>query len=174
MKRIAIEPRASAGSRSGFSVVEVVIALFILGILCLAVISALSFAKVQTFRDTERGVVSDFMVHYLEQVKGLSFSGVVKGAPINVLYDGSAGSPNVRIPTSFNWFSLKGTNYLQFHPELIWIEGRNPEMRVDLSVTQVGGQDHTKVLRMEVRWDAPLGQGDKSHARMDMVRVKDN
>jgi len=163
-----------AKAQGGFTLVEIVIALFILGILSLAVISALSFSKVQTFRDRERGIVSDFMVHYLEQVKGLPFADLAKGRPINALYDGVAGAPDVRVPSNFNWFSLNNTNYQDFHPELVWLAHRNPQMRVDLAVAQAGGVDHTKQLRVEIRWDPPLGQGAQSLARMDLVRVKDN
>ncbi|HXG48259.1 MAG TPA: type II secretion system protein, partial [Methylomirabilota bacterium] len=160
--------------RRAFSLLEMVIALFILGILALAVLSALGLSKVQTFRDKELGIVSDFMVHYLEHVKGMDFADLRKGNPINPLYDGTAGAPNIRIPATFDWFSLNNTNYEDFHPELVWLEARNPQMRVDLTTTQVAGVDHTKQLRVEVRWDAPLGQGQPSVVRLDMVRVKDN
>ena len=159
--------------RHAFSLVEVVVALAIIAVLFLAGLAALYFNKIQTYKDRERGLMLDFAVHYLETVKGMAFGDLAAGAAINPLYDGTAGGANIRIPTNFTWFSVTNTNYTTFHSELSWLLPRNPEMRVNLTTPQSGGVDHTKLVRLELRWDAPLGQGGKIAARMDMARFKD-
>ncbi|MBI5385757.1 MAG: type II secretion system protein [Verrucomicrobia bacterium] len=161
-------------ANAGFSLVEVVVAMLLVGIAFLAAFSAITFSRVQMFRDKELGVVTGFSLHYLELVKAMRFSDLAGGAPLNRLYDGGSNSAaNIRIPSNANWFSLNDTNYLVFDPEMAWLQPRNPEMKVVLTTTKVAGVDHTKHVLVQVRWDSPLGRGQKQTARMDMVRVKD-
>ena len=68
---------------------------------------------------------------------------------------------------------METTDYQAFHPELVWLENRNLELRVTLTTTQAGGEDHTKHIQLELRWEPPLGRGDQQTIRLDMVRVKD-
>ena len=157
-----------------YSLVEVMVAMAIVGVLFMATLGAMQFNKIQIYKDKERGLVLDFVVHYLELVKGQNFADIQKGAPINSLYDGTMGAGDIRIPMNSSWFSLKNnTNYQTFYSELAWLYPRDPEMRVDLATTQAGGVDHTKHVRVEVRWDSPLNLGRRCTARMDMVRTKD-
>ena len=157
-----------------FSLVEVLVAMAIVGVLFMATLGAVQFNKIQIYKDKERGLVLDFVVHYLELVKGQSFAEIQKGAPINALYAGTNGAADIRIPVNFSWFTLKNnTNYQTFYSDLAWLYPRNPEMRVDLATTQAGGVDHTKQVRVEVRWDSPLNLGRRCTARMDMIRTKD-
>lgn len=160
-------------SRGGFTLVEVLVAMTIVGVLALAGMSAMYFNRIQNYKDKERGLILDFAMHYLETIKGLPFVDLKAGSPINALYTGSGGSPNISIPSNTNWVSLLGANFTSFHPELAWLTPRNPEMSVKLTTTQVNAEDHTKLVQVEFRWDAPLGQGIKQTARMDMARFKD-
>lgn len=157
---------------AGFSLVEVSIAASIVLFLVLANLSAVAFHRVSNTKEKEMGIMTDYCVHYVELARSLPFRDLKAGQPINALYDGSAGAPNIRIPASTNWISLDA-NYQNFHPELVWIERRNPEMRVLLNVRRVDGEDHTKHLHLEVRWDPPLGQGEKLGYSLDSLRVRD-
>jgi len=157
----------------GFTIVEVVVAMLVVSVFVLAVMSSMAFSRIQSYKDKDSGVLLDFATHYLELLKAKPFNEIQKGAALNPLFDGSGGSPNIRIPTTATWFTLSDINHTTFHPELVWLASRNPEMRVDLVTTQVSGMDHTKVVQIEFRWDAPLMQGGKLMARMDMARFMD-
>jgi hypothetical protein len=170
---MTIIPRQKNAPDSGSTLVEALVAMAIVAVFVVAGMSAMYFNRIQAYKDKERGLLLDFAVHYLELVKGQPFSELKKGNAINALYDGTAGSPNIRIPASFTWSSLLDNNYIAFSPELTWLSARNPEIRVNLTTTQVGGVDHTKLVQVELRWDAPLQQGGKLTARMDMARFKD-
>ena len=168
-----ITKRQSKLLRSGFTLVEVVVAMLLVSVFVLAAMSSMAFSRVQSAKDKDSGVLLDFAVHYLELVKAKPFSELKKGSALNPICDGTGGTPNIRIPASASWFSISDVNYTTFHPEFVWLAPRNPEMRVDLVTTQVNGIDHTKVLQIEFRWDAPLQQGGKLTASMDVARFTD-
>ena len=168
-----ITTRRKKTIRGGFTVIEVVIAMLLVGVFVLASMSSMAFSRIQSAKDKDNGLLLDFATHYLELVKAKPFSELKKGSALNPLFDGTAGAPDIRIPASSSWFSISEANYTAFHPELVWLAPRNPEMRVDLITTQVDGMDHTKTLQVEFRWDAPLQQGGKLNSRMDMARFKD-
>ena len=162
-----------SGGRRGFTIVEVVVAMVLVGIFVLAAMSSMAFGRIQSAKDKDSGIVLDFATHYLELARAIPFSDLKSGNALNPLCDGTAGAPNIRIPATASWVSLSSVDYTTFHPELVWLAPRNPEMRVTLSTTQKDGTDHTKLLRVELRWDAPLQQGGKLNARMDMARFRD-
>ncbi len=145
----------------------------IVAVLVLANMSAIYLSRLSSYKDHDKGIVSNFMSHYLENVQAIEFDNVITNQPINGLYTGSAGTPNLRIPSSSSWISLVNTNYLTFHPDLIWITNRNPQMRVVFTTTMSGGLPHTKHLQMEVKWDPPLGFGGTITRRLDLLRVRD-
>ena len=113
-----LEPQNSSGEllefseNDGFSLPEVMIAVVILSLFVLANFSILSFSRIQTVKDHERGIMLDFAAHYLELAKGLPFAEINGGAPINALYDGASGGTRITIPISTNWFAidLKGSS----------------------------------------------------------------
>jgi len=156
-----------------FTLAEMMIAVGVVGLLVFVNLSAMYLARMSNYRDLDRGIMSDFLQHYVEQVKGLEFANVATNSPINGLYNGLAGAPLITIPTSTNWFSLNTTNYQTFHPDLVWLTNRSPELRVVLSTTNVSGLAHTKHLLVEVRWRPPMGNGDFMSRRLDVVRVRD-
>jgi len=163
----------SQPSEAGFTLVEAIFALLLVGLLFVANLSAISFCRLQMRKDKEQAIVLDFAVHYLETVRGLPFDEVQKGRPINVLFDGKAGAIKIQLPTDSSWSSLTTSDYLAFHPDMTWLTKQNPEIRVDVTAQQVGGVDHSKHVHLEIRWDPALGRGSKALVRMDLERAKD-
>lgn len=106
-------------------------------------------------------------------MRGMEFENIKLRTAVDVLYDGRQGSPNIRIPQNPTWFSIENEDYYTFHPDLASLEGRNLEMRVRLDVQSIAAEEHTKSLRIEVRWEAPLKVGGTLEERMDVVRFKD-
>jgi type II secretory pathway pseudopilin PulG len=159
---------------AGFTLVETVVAILLVGITFLATFAAISFSRVQMYRDKELGIATGFCVHYLELVRALPFREVARGSPLNGLYSGGPNAvATIRIPTNSTWGSLDDADYLTFDPDLAWLAPHHAELRVDLDTTQANGVDHTKHISVHVRWEAPFGQGRTLTTRMDMIRVKD-
>jgi len=167
-----LDTRRGRGN-AGVAMIEVLIAVVIIGLLVVGNVSSVYFCRNTTYRDQDKGIMTDFMTHYAELVRGLPFEEVVGGKPLNGLYDGTAGAPNIRIPVSTNWVSLATQDYAVFHPDLVWLNNRNPEMRVSLTTEVVNGEPHTKHLSLEVHWRAPLGTGPPVSRRLDILRVRD-
>lgn len=169
-----IRARYSGGSRAGgFTFAETMIASAVVGLLVLANLGSLYHMRIRARKDTECGVVAGFMQHYVELVRAMPFSQVNTNQPLSALYSGSGGTVRVAIPASSSWESINTTAYQTFHPPLVWMTNRNPELRVTYTTTTTGGSLHDKHLALEVRWDPPLGRGMKLQRRLDVFRVKD-
>ena len=156
----------------GFTLVEELIAMGLASIISFAALSSIGFTRAQRFRDREAGITADFMVHYLEHLKAMSFDDLQPGRPVNGLYDGKGGGALVTIPVSGTWVSLADNNYLTFHPELVWIANRQPQYRLTLTTTLNVSEPHTKHVKLEVRWIQPLSTREITN-RVDLVRVRD-
>ena len=165
--------RCSHRIPAGFTLPEAVLTLAVLSLFVVVCMTAISFSRVTSYKAKEEAVAMGFLEHYAELVRALPFANVQPGWPLNPLLDGTGGGPAIRIPTSDQWFSVNTEDYLAFHPDLIWLAGRNPQMRVILTTTTVLGQPHTRHLRLEIRWDPPLGRGHPLGQRLDVIRVKD-
>lgn len=159
--------------KGGFSLPEVMIAVAILSLLVLANFSIISLSRIQTVKDHERGIMLDLGTHYLELIKGLPFDEVKINSPINALYDGTAGGLLITIPATSNWFNINNANFQAFHPDLVWLSPRKPQMSVSLETTTIAGIPHDKRIQLQLQWDAPMNLGSKQNLRLDMVRVKD-
>ena len=83
--------------RGGFTVIEVVIAMLLVGVFVLASMSSMAFSRIQSAKDKDNGLLLDFATHYLELVKAKPFSELKKGSALNPLFDGTAGAPDMRI-----------------------------------------------------------------------------
>ena len=168
MKILATSRRA----RWGFTIVEELVAMGLVSMFGFACLSSISFTRTQRFRDREAGITADFMAHYVEHLKAMSFDQLRPGQPVNALYDGTGGSAAVTIPASGTWVNLADNNHLTFHPELAWIASRQPAYRVTLTTTESGGAPHTKHVAIEVSWVQPLSTRRLTN-RLDLVRVRD-
>ncbi len=160
-------------TQKAHTLIEVMIGSAILAIVVLANMGAISFSRMSSSKDFEKGIVSDFMGRYLECIKGLPFNQLITNTPINGLYNGVGGTPNIRIPSNTNWISINTVNYQTFHPDLLWLTNRTPQMRVILEPTMSNGLPHIQHLQVEVAWDPPIRFGARSVRRLDLVRVQD-
>ena len=163
--------RSRRGVR-GFSLVEEVIAMGIVAILSITFMSSLGFVKTQRYRDRDAGVVTDFLSQYIEHLKALPLDSIVSGRPLNALYDGSQGAPLIVIPESGQWVSLTGEDYHVMHPELVWLEAREPQFRMTVMAGTGGDLSEGKHAKLELRWLQPLS-GRYLTNRLDLLRVKD-
>ncbi len=157
-----------------FTLIEAVIGVLVLALLFLGAMSALYFGRISATKARYEGVMLDFSIQYLEMARAIPFQSFRAGAPINALYDGANGSlPTVLIPANSNWVSLDTPAYRLFHPDLVWLSSQNPEMSVNIAVTQVGGVDHTRHMTLLLRWDPPLGKGSRQVQRYELMRTTD-
>lgn len=149
------------------------VAVFILSLVTLACFSAITFSRVVATKAKEQAIAVDFLMHYLELVRGLPYNEVATGNPINPLFDGDSGSPDIQIPSSGTWMSLSTDDYEAFHPDLIWLHNRQPRLRVTLGGERVNGLARARHMKIAIAWDAPLGLGARLHQDADLIRVQD-
>jgi hypothetical protein len=165
--------KSRSRQRGGFSLAEGLIAVAVLSLFVMACFNSIAVSRVTATKSKERGLTTDFLVHYTEMIRGLPFSDVETGRAINPLLDGSQDSPDIRIPPNDVWVALNTDDFETFHPDLTWIRHRNPKMRVTLTTENRLGEPHTKHLNVRVEWDAPLNRGGRLHQQADLIRVKD-
>lgn len=166
--------RTSAfGSCEGFTLTESLVAVFILSLFTLACFSAITFSRVVATKAKEQAIAVDFLMHYTELVRGLPYNEVATGNPINPLFDGDSGAPNIRIPTSGTWTSLSTDDHEVFHPDLMWLHSRKPKLQVTIGNERVNGLARARHLKIAIAWDAPLGLGGRLRQEVDLIRVQD-
>lgn len=153
------------------SLIEVLVASTILLAVCLSVMGALFFNRVQSRKAMEHDIMQDFVHHYLELARAQQYDLIAPGAPINALYDGNrtvvlpsgaAGTINVRFPPSDGaWRTLWTNDFRNFHPDLEWFEGREPSYLCTINTQTTTGLVIPRVrqVRLEVRWRPPLRRG---------------
>ena len=159
--------------RRGFTLAEVIVALGVIGISFAACCSAILFDQVATRKAKERAIGMDFLIHYAENVKSLPFGSVMASVPINYLYDGANGGPRILIPSDTSWASVNTSDFLTFHPDLVWFAERNPQMQVTLTRNVVSGVLHDVEINVKLSWDPPLKRGERETVQLDMYRGKD-
>ena len=155
--------RQSGLRATGFTLVEVMISVAILSLFMAACLASIVFNRLTSMKSKEEGIAMDFLIHYVESVKALPFSEVASGRPINPLLDGTAGAPNIRIPADDSWVALNTADFENFHPDLLWVHNRNPEMRVALTPRTANGAPH----------DVHLKRAGPLQVQLDLVRIKD-
>jgi len=160
-------------SLRAFTIAEVAVAMAALVFIMVASISTITFTRVAAQKAKEQAIALDFLVHYLETLRGLPFDLVQPGAAINPLLNGANGAPNIRIPATSSPVSVDGTDWRTFHPELTWFNGRTPQLIVEYTESPSGAGARTKHLEVTLRWDPPLGRGQQQSAWLDLVRVRD-
>jgi hypothetical protein len=170
--------QARAGFRktrgvSAFSLVEITVALALLGIFIAACLSALVTNQVCDRKAKEEAIAMDFLTKYVENIKALPFTSVAPGLPINSIYNGAGGAPLIAIPTNSSWVSLNTTAFQTFYPDLLWLSNRNPMMQVALAQNSVNGTLHDIEINVKVDWDAPLAKGGRLEVQVDFLRTVD-
>lgn len=164
--------------RAAYTLVEMVFAIGITSVMFFAGMSAITFSKIQLYKDKERAIISDFAVHYLEMLRGLPFDSMAPGNPINPMFDGvntteSGKKIQVIIPANANWVNLNTDDYQVFCPDLSVMSPRNPKMSLGFTTTSSGGVVRTRQATLSVSWESPLGQGGTNSMRLDLLRVRD-
>jgi prepilin-type N-terminal cleavage/methylation domain-containing protein len=157
----------------GFTLVEVMISVLILALFMGACFSSILFNRLTSMKAKEEAIAMDFLMHYVENIKALPFNEVSPGRPINSLLDGSDGAPNIRIPANASWVALNTANFENFHPDLVWVHNRNPQLRVVLTSRTASGVPHDVHLNVTMAWDAPLRRGGPLQMQLDLLRTKD-
>lgn len=165
--------RTKTRGAAAFSLVESLVAVSIISVLFLVNMGAISIHRIQSAKEQELAIVSDFSGHYLEQVRGKVFEELVPGAPINHLFNGAQGGPDIRIPTDDSWIRIDTEDYQTFHPELVALENRELELRAELTTEVQAGVARSKHLSLEIRWNPPLSRGQKLVLRNDLIRYRD-
>lgn len=165
--------RGAARHSGGFTLVETMIGVAALALFVAACFSGIMFNRVASMKSKEEAIAMDYLIHYVETIKAMQFSDVTGGFPINPLFNGSGGSPRINIPASTSWVAINTSDFQTFHPDLLWLQNRNPQMQVTLTTQSVGGVPHDKELNVKVAWDSPLGRGGRLSVQLDLLRTKD-
>lgn len=168
----SIEKRPARQS-DGFTLVETMIGVGALALFVAACFSGIVFNRVASMKAKEEAIAMDYLIHYIETIKALQFNEVTSGFPINPLFNGAGGSPNITIPASSSWVAINTSDFETFHPDLLWLHNSNPKMQVTLTTQSVGGVPHDKQLNVKVAWDSPLGHGGRLSVQIDLLRTKD-
>jgi hypothetical protein len=160
------------GSCQGLTIAETLVACGVVGLLVMANMSAVYHMRILSAKDAERGIVSGFMQHYAELLKALPFDQVRTNLPISGQYSGANGSPRLVIPSSAGPVDLSDVNYQVFHPTLLWVTNRHPELSVSITTSNLADIPHDKHIVIQVQWDPPM-LGPRQTQRLDLFRVKD-
>jgi len=145
--------------KRGFTYIEVVFAAAVLAVVFIATLYLLQYHRLQMRTAMERSIMLDFAQQYLETARNKPFFEILPGTALNTLYDGAHGSPDIRFPVDNSWQSLWTTDFRNFHPDLEWFEGRNPEYRCIITDEMVGMNTRSKHINLEVRWKPPFERG---------------
>lgn len=149
-----------AGRRRGFTIVEVVIAAAILSLFFLGTCAILHFQRLAQRKVLEQSIMVDFAKHYLELARNQAFFAIAYGAPINPLYNGANGWPNITFPASAStWVSLNSTDYRTFNPDLQYVANKSPQFLCTLNTQVTAAGSRAIHLYLVAIWQPPLGFG---------------
>ena len=165
--------------RRGGLLIESMIALAVAALLFMGAFAAVGISRVQAAKVRVLDMMLDFGHHYLEVIRSLPYDRIVPGYALNTLYDGSRSVKmpdgttqkiNVAIPASgTTWYSLSAANMLVFHPDLVFLSGRNPEYKLNIETQVNMSGNRARRISLSTRWDPPLGRGAKQ--TMDMAII---
>lgn len=164
-------------ARTGFTLIEALIATGVMALFATAALMGIVFDMVSVRKAKEEAIAVDFLTHYIENLKAIPFAYLAQGQPINPLYSGDTVNgvtePSLLIPTNSSPVYLTNADYLTFHPDLWWINDRNPQLAVQFDQTSSNGVVHDIHMSMTMTWDAPLQKGRVMQVQMDVFRSKD-
>ena len=161
------------GRLAGFTLMEAVISVGLMGIFVSAAVSAIVTDQVCSRKAKEQALAMDFLTKYVENIKALPFTSVAPGLPVNSIYNGVDGAPLIIIPTNNAWVALNTTAFETFYPDLLWLANRNPSMSVTLTDNNVSGALHDIEINIKFDWDAPLSSGGRLEVQTDCLRTVD-
>src|ERR1051325_2775197 len=98
--KMCFQSSASKMPAGGFTLVEAVIGVGVLALFVVVCFSGIIFNRIASMKAKEEAIATDFLVHYCEMIKALPFDSVANGLPVNPLFNGVGGSPNVTIPAN--------------------------------------------------------------------------
>lgn len=147
------------------------IAVMVAALFTAGVLSAIVMNQVATRKAKEEALAANFLTKYLEHLKALPFDSVLASQPINSLFNGVSGAPNIVIPADTNWVSINTTDYQTFYPDLLWVTNRNAKLQVVLTTRSVSGVVHDKEINAHMAWDSPLQKGARLEVQMDLLRT---
>lgn len=155
--------------RSGFTLVEVMLASAILATLVFSVMALLQVHLVMMRKTLEHSIMLDFAQHYMEIVQGQDFEAIthVGNRPINLIYNGSGGMPDIRFPANSDFFSINTDDYILFHPELAMLSQRDPRMSVTITDNTRPGEPNVSVKLVRVQLDWLLPNSTTRRASLD-------
>ncbi len=145
--------------RKGTTIIEVLIASAILLSVFVGAITMLNYHRLQSRKAMEQAIMIDFMQHYLEIARAKTFFEILPGQRINELYNGVRSTINIRFPNDGNWYPLTTTHFLNFHPDLVWLDKSSPQYSCTITDQVVGGRMRSKRINLNVRWKPPRGKG---------------
>jgi prepilin-type N-terminal cleavage/methylation domain-containing protein len=155
----------------GFSMVETLVSVLILGIVFSAGMSAIAFSRLARHDQMERSIMTGFALHYAELLRAVPFSDLKPGQPLNSMFDDKAHGIFLGLPPNGEWQSITNATLLQFHPELVWIRELDPRLKMEMVPSSANPQNQ-KEIRLTVDWVRPLAAA-RSHLDLNLVRVKD-
>lgn len=161
------------GPLGGFALIEALMASGVMMLFVIACLSAIVFDQSAVRKAKEEAIAMDFLTHYVENIKALPFTSVVAGFPINSLFNGANGAPHITIPADNSWVLIDTPDFQTFAPDLLWLNNRNPKMKVTLTKNIVAGAVHDVDVNVRIAWDPPLGKGGRQEVQLDLVRTKD-
>ena len=164
--------RRSAKSLRAFTLIEAMIALGVMVLFVAACMSAIVINQLSVRKAREQALAIDFLTKYVETVKALPFDSVAVGLPINSLFNGAGGGPEIEIPANSSWVSVNTTDYQTFYPDLVWFANRNPRLQVILSNISIGGVPAIEI-NAKLSWDPLLSRGNRQVVVVDFLRTRD-
>lgn len=159
--------RIKRNNYTAFTLLEVLFAAAIFSTIFITTIMLIQFHRIQSRKAMEQSMMLDFMQHYLEIARQNDIYLILPGEPINTLFDGNHGAPDIRFPSNNDWNSLWTEDFKNFHPDLEWFRARSPEYKCIITNQLDGSELRSKHLHLEVRWHPPLGKG-KNWLTMEM------
>lgn len=173
---IFIRQKMKKNSNKAATLIEVLWATGTVFIVLTGIFWILQFHRVRSQKAMEHAVMLDFAKHYIEIARQQNFFDIRPGEPINAMFNGSYGAPDIRFPANSNWQSLWTEDLRNFHPDLEWFGGQSPQYRCIITDQMVGMETRSKHIQFEVRWQPYRGKNTVltwMNIRLDSIVYQD-
>lgn len=154
-----------AGTR-GFTLVEVMFAVFVGALLVTVTYQAVLAQRVQARKAAEASVMMGFAQTYLEYLRNEEFPNIIVGRRINTAW------PDILVPAAGTWEDLTENRYLVFYPDLLYVRERQPELSVALETrNDAVGDPRSRHITVTVRWTR-LREGTRGDDQGQVIRLE--